>query len=52
MYLVFKVSLRLSERWRPLNGDRNLMGLLIDGARFEDGILTELPVSAEGAVAA
>ena len=52
MYLVFKVSLRLSERWRPLNGGRNLMGLLIDGARFEDGILAELPVSAEGAVAA
>ena len=50
--LVFKVSLRLSERWRPLNGGRNLMGLLIDGARFEDGILTELLASAEGAVAA
>ena len=32
LYLVFKVSLRLSERWRPLNGGRNLMGLLIDGA--------------------
>ena len=28
LYLVFKVSLRLSERWRPLNGGRNLMGLL------------------------
>ena len=42
LYLVFKVSLRLSERWRPLNGGRNLMGLLIDGARFEDGILAEL----------
>ena len=52
LYLVFKVALRLSERWRPLNGGRNLMGLLIDGARFEDGILTELPVSVEGAVAA
>ena len=52
LYLVFKVSLRLSERWRPLNGGRNLMGLLIDGARFEDGILAELPVSVEGAVAA
>ena len=51
-YLVFKVALRLSERWRPLNGGRNLMGLLVDGARFEDGILTELPVSAEQAVAA
>ena len=49
LYLVFKVSLRLSERWRPLNGDRCLMGLLIDGAAFEDGILTELPVSIEEA---
>ena len=52
LYLVFKVALRLSERWRPLNGGRNLMGLLVDGARFEDGILTELPVSAEESVAA
>ena len=26
------------------------MGLLVDGARFEDGILTELPVSVEEAV--
>ena len=52
LYLVFKVSLRLSERWRPLNGGRNLMGLLVDGAKFEDGILAELPVSVEGAVAA
>lgn len=39
-YLVFKVALRLSERWRPLNGGRSLIGLLVDGARFEDGILT------------
>ena len=52
LYLVFKVTLRLSERWRPLNGGRNLMGLLLDGARFEDGILTELPVSAEEEAAA
>ena len=52
LYLVFKVALRLSERWRPLNGGRNLMGLLIDGAKFEDGILTELPMSMEEAVAA
>ena len=49
--VVFKVSLRLSERWRPLNGGQNLMGLLVVGAKFEDGILTELPVSAEEAVA-
>ena len=27
-------------------------GVAVDGARFEDGILTELPVSAEEAVAA
>ena len=52
LYLVFKVALRLSERWRPLNGGRNLMGLLVHGARFEAGILTELPVSAEEAMAA
>ena len=54
LYLVFKVALRLrlSERWRPLNGGRNLMGLLVDGAKFEDGILTELPASAEEAAAA
>ena len=57
LYLVFKVSLRLSERWRPLNGGRNLIqatapGLLVDGAKFEDGILAELPVSVEEAVAA
>ena len=52
LYLVFKVALRLSERWRPLNGGRNLMGLLVDGARLEDGILTELPVSAEESVEA
>ena len=52
LYLVFKVALRLSERWRPLNGGRNLMGLLVDRARFEDGILIELPVSADEGVAA
>ena len=40
LYLVFKVSLRLSERWQVrLNGGRNLMGLLVDGAKFEDGCL-------------
>ena len=44
--------IRLGERWRPLNGGRNLMGLLADEARFEDGILTELPLSAEEEIAA
>ncbi len=52
LYLVLKVALRLSERWRPLNGGRNLMGLLMDGARFEDGTLTDLPGTHEEAVAA
>ena len=28
--------------------DRKLMGLLGDGARFDDGVLVELPVSVEG----
>ena len=46
------VALRLSERWRPLNGGWNLMGLPVDGVGFEDGTLVELPVSAEEAVAA
>ncbi len=49
LYLVLKVALRLSERWRLLNGGRNLMRLLVDGARFKNGILDELPVTAEGA---
>ncbi len=35
LYLVFKVITRLSERWRPLYGGRNLMSLLMAGARFE-----------------
>lgn len=46
-YLVYKVVRRLSERWRPLYGGRNLMTLLVDGARFEDGLLVELPPSEE-----
>ena len=52
LYLVFKVVRRLSERWRPLYGGRNLMSLLMAGARFEYGILVELPPSEEAAVAA
>ena len=52
LYLVFKVVSRLSERWRPLYGGRNLMNLLMDGARFEDGVLVELPPSEEAAAAA
>ena len=52
LYLVFKVVSRLSERWRPLYGGRNLMKLLVDGARFEDRVMVELPPSEEPAVAA
>ena len=52
LYLVYKVVRRLGDRWRPLYGGRNLMKLLMDGARFEDGVLTELPPSQETAKAA
>ena len=51
LYLMFKVVGRLSERWRPLYGGRILMKLPVDGARFEDGILVELPPSEEDAAA-
>ncbi len=52
LYLALKVVGRLSERWRPLYGGINLMKLLMDGARLEDGILVELPPSEEAAKAA
>ena len=42
----------VTERWRPLYGGRNLMTLLVDGARFEDGVLVELPPGEERARAA
>ena len=45
LYLVYKVVRRLGDRWRPLYGGINLMKLLMDGARFEDGVLVELPPS-------
>ena len=43
LYLVYKVVRRLGDRWRPLYGGRNLM----NGARFEDGVLVDLPPSEE-----
>lgn len=52
LYLVYKVVRRLGERWKPLYGGRNLMSLLMAGARFEDGILVELPPSEETPIAA
>ena len=47
LYLVYKVVRRLGDRRRPLYGGRNLMKLLMDGARFEDGVLVDLPPSEE-----
>ena len=52
LYLVYKVVRRLGERWKPLYGGRNLMSLLVDGARFKDGVLVELPPAEETAKAA
>ena len=37
--LVFKMVERLSGNWRVLNGGENLMALVLEGCRFEDGIL-------------
>ena len=39
LYLVFKIVERLSTNWRTLNGGANLMGLVIAGERFVDGLL-------------
>lgn len=38
LYLVWKLVLRLGERWRLLNGGATLMRLVLDGDRFVDGI--------------
>lgn len=37
-YLVWKLTLRLGERWRRLNGGATLMQFVLDGDRFVDGI--------------
>lgn len=39
VYLVFKIIQRLSRFWRPLNGGQTIMQLLLQGARFQDGVL-------------
>ena len=39
LYLVFKLVERLSGNWRVLNGEENLMALVLEGCSFEDGIL-------------
>jgi len=39
LYLVFKITQRLSGHWRALNGGENLMSLVLGGYWFEDGLL-------------
>ena len=41
LYLVFKLIDRLSDNWARLYGEPELLTLVLDGARFEDGILAE-----------
>jgi len=43
LYLVFKIVERLATHWRVLNGGATLMGLVIAGERFVDGILVKRP---------
>lgn len=43
LYLVFKLIDRLSLNWSRLQGEPELLRLVVDGARFEDGILVEAP---------
>lgn len=38
LYLVWKIVERLGQHWRVLNGGATLMGLVIGGERFVDGI--------------
>ena len=47
LYLVFKLVLRLSTNWRPING-RNQLALLLDGEHFDDGRLRRTPTTMEG----
>ncbi|HJW20991.1 MAG TPA: IS256 family transposase, partial [Candidatus Limnocylindrales bacterium] len=50
LYLVFKIVQRLSDRWQPLAG-RHLVELVVAGARFADGILSEAEPEKEVAAA-
>lgn len=43
LYLVFKIIDRLSLNRQLLRGDPALLRLVVEGARFEDGILAEPP---------
>lgn len=48
-YLVFKIAQRLEHSWRPLNGGLTIMTLLLDGARFVDGVY--VPRTVDGSAA-
>ena len=50
LYLVFKLVLRLSTNWRPING-RNQLALLLDGEYFDDGRLRRTSTTREGTAA-
>jgi transposase-like protein len=43
VYLVFKLIDRLSLNWASLAGEPELLRLVVEGARFEDGILVSPP---------
>ncbi len=45
LYLVFKLVLRLGERWRALNGGATLMGLVLEGTVFVDGKRASRPAA-------
>ena len=51
LYLVFKLVMRLSTNWRPING-HNQLALLLEGERFDDGRLRRTPTTTmEGSAA-
>jgi hypothetical protein len=41
LYLVFKIVERLAGHWRVLNGGATVMGLVLAGERFVDGMLVK-----------
>ena len=52
LHLMFNVVLRPSEHKRPPNAGLTIVGSLVGGASFDDGVLTELSASAEETLAA
>jgi transposase-like protein len=43
LYLVFKIVEPLGRHWRVLNGGATVMGLVVAGERFIDGVLVKQP---------